>query len=260
MSSEAIRAEEKRISRLHFGRVDIYFDIRLEANGARNDVSHPIRFCLRARDEPRSDFFLNPGVVSRELPDCVFMGPCEVTAAVAHVSDPRSVRVEEEGRSGRAHSLKCWVFRSELVNLSIGHGNGFAEGRGNSNLKLSGDPLGAACLQREAFFEVIPEGFNDAFSRNLTGRFTALVPAHSIGYEVEVNVRGAREAILVVLALPADVGFRSVVNLHRGVWQNHGPKSLERQVRLSGEMRMRHFFGPSQSKIWKFWIFLLAKG
>ena len=153
------------------------------------------------RQDSGGDLLVNPGVVvgqPRELPVAV-----EVRAAVAHVRKRENLPVEQARDDRRAHALQPRLRGHRRHDAFVGfldrHGKTIAV-----EVKLM------VVLEGPRRFFLLPGRGDELLDRvhgDLGRHFSGRVSAHAVGDDEETFVSHVpRKRVLVVLALPADVG------------------------------------------------------
>ena len=197
---QPVGTEEERVALLELHLAQVGRHRRPSPEGPRHDVLERVRLGLFLGQDSGRHLLVDPRVVVRETRER--SSAEEVRAAVAHVGEREDLFVEEAGDDGRAHPLQPRLRGDRGHHALVGL------------LDRDGQPVAVevelvVVLEGpRRFFLLAGRGdeLADRLDRDLGGDLACGVAAHAVGDDEEALGRVEGERILVVLALPPDVG------------------------------------------------------
>jgi hypothetical protein len=194
-----VGAQHEAIAGLHRDGRAVDLDLVLEAHRARDDVAELRLLRLFLGHHAGAHLLGHPTMIVGELLHATVA--TQVGTAVAHVREVGAAALEPQRRERGAHAVQLFVGLRGLKNRRARGLRGFAE-----------DLEGVAALG--ALRLVGADLLHQGLERELAGALAALVSAHAVGHRVQAQRVLDEEAVLVVVALLADVAERVCEESH----------------------------------------------
>ena len=198
--AQAIAAQQVGIADFDFDSDHVDFDVGVETDAARDDVLEARLTGLRFGDQAGLQLLVDEAVVFAELQDAAIAH--EVAARVADVGDKGMLVVKQQRRCGGAHALQLTDLLGLRVDGIAGRSHGVAEQTSDGGFLDAAVVVDVGADE----FGFGTNGLFDGANRDARRHLATGVTTHAVGDDKEIQVRREEVAVLVVVALHADVG------------------------------------------------------